>query len=40
LRDRYKAVLRDVVSQTVRENEVDEEIRNLTIRILNGLGTR
>jgi DNA-directed RNA polymerase specialized sigma24 family protein len=34
LRDRYKVVLREVVSQTVRENEVDEEIRNLTSRIL------
>jgi DNA-directed RNA polymerase specialized sigma24 family protein len=34
LRDRYKTVLREVVSQTVRENEVDEEIRSLTSRIL------
>jgi DNA-directed RNA polymerase specialized sigma24 family protein len=34
LRDRYKLLLREVVSQTVRENEVDEEIRDLTRRIL------
>ncbi len=34
LRDRFKAILREVVAQTVREGEVDEEIRNLTARIL------
>jgi RNA polymerase sigma-70 factor (ECF subfamily) len=36
LRERYKAVLREIVSQTVRETEVDEEMRHLTSRILNG----
>jgi DNA-directed RNA polymerase specialized sigma24 family protein len=34
LRDRYKLLLREVVAQTVREGEVDEEIRNLTKKIL------
>jgi len=35
LRDRFKALLREVVAQTVREGEVDEEIRMLTARILS-----
>jgi RNA polymerase sigma factor (sigma-70 family) len=35
LRDRYKTLLREVVGQTVREGEVDEEIRMLTARILS-----
>jgi len=34
LRDRYKTLLRQVVAETVRESEVDEEIRNLSARIL------
>jgi RNA polymerase sigma factor (sigma-70 family) len=34
LRDRYKTILREVISQTVRENDIDEEIRNLTSRIM------
>lgn len=34
LRERYKALLREVVAQTVRETEVDEEIRRLSERIL------
>jgi RNA polymerase sigma factor (sigma-70 family) len=36
LRDRYKTVLREVVSQTVRETEIDEEMRHFTTRILTG----
>jgi len=34
LRDRYKALLREVVAETVRDGEVDEEIRHVTQRIL------
>jgi RNA polymerase sigma factor (sigma-70 family) len=40
LRDRYKALLREVVGQTVREGEIDEEIRMLSARILAADGEK